>query len=107
MPALILRSLMLTVAVALTLPLASRVALPFETVFKGGPKFAALVAQADAWKSLPIGERTAAVGRALAGTPYKSYTLEIDDRNDLHGALGVTATGRYGHSMRAQARMPP
>lgn len=53
--------------------------LPFETVFKGKKQFDALVAQAVAWKSLPIGERTAAVGRALCGTPYKSYTLEIDD----------------------------
>jgi hypothetical protein len=53
---------------------------PFETVFKGRARFDALVAQADAWKALPIGERTAAVGRALVGTPYKSFTLEIDDR---------------------------
>lgn len=53
--------------------------LPFETVFKGRPKFDALLAKADAWKALPIGERTAAVGRALVGTPYKSFTLEIDD----------------------------
>lgn len=56
--------------------------LPFETVFKGAAKFEALKkrAVADGWAALPIGERTAAVGRALIGTPYKSYTLEIDDR---------------------------
>lgn len=54
--------------------------LPFETVFKGRERFNALVAQGDKWKGLPIGERTAAVGRALVGTSYKSYTLEIDDR---------------------------
>ena len=54
--------------------------LPFETVFKGRERFNALIAQGDKWKGLPIGERTAAVGRALVGTPYKSYTLEIDDR---------------------------
>src|SRR5581483_4879731 len=53
--------------------------LPFDTVFKGRKKFDALVAQADKWKGLPIGQRVAEVGRALAGTPYKSYTLEIDD----------------------------
>ena len=53
--------------------------LPFDTVFKGDAKFSALVAQADAWVRLPINERTAAVGRALAGTPYKGFTLEIDD----------------------------
>lgn len=30
----------------------------------------------------PAGERTAAVGRALCGTPYKSFTLEIDDHEE-------------------------
>ena len=56
--------------------------LPFSTVFKGQDRFERLVSQARAsnWKSLPIGERTAAVGRAMTGTPYKNYTLEIDDR---------------------------
>ena len=58
---------------------ASTKSLPFSTVFKGTKQFNALVAQADAWKGLPIGERVAAVGRAMAGTRYKSYTLEIDD----------------------------
>jgi hypothetical protein len=53
--------------------------LPFDTVFKGRARFDALAAQADAWKQYPIGSRTALVGRALAGTPYKNFTLEIDD----------------------------
>lgn len=55
--------------------------LPFATVFKGRDRFDRLVALAKAndWKSLPIGERTAAVGRALVGTRYKSFTLEIDN----------------------------
>ncbi len=55
--------------------------LPFPTVFHGEDRFAYLVRMADAenWKTLPIGERTAAVGRSLAGTPYRSFTLEIDD----------------------------
>lgn len=59
-------------------------ALPFETVFKGRDRFDALVARAEAenWRALPIGARTAAVGRALVGTPYRSYTLEIDDRTE-------------------------
>ena len=57
-------------------------ALPSDTVFKGREKFQQLVAQADGWKPLPIGERTAAVGRALVGTPYKSFTLEIDDHEE-------------------------
>lgn len=56
--------------------------LPFGTVFKGREKFDDLVQQAKAndWKSLRLGERTTAVGRALVGTRYKSHTLEIDNR---------------------------
>ncbi len=56
--------------------------LPFSTVFKGRDKFDRLVSEARAgdWQTLPIGDRTATVGRALLGTPYKSYTLEIDNR---------------------------
>lgn len=55
--------------------------LPFDTVFRGRDRFEALVRLADEenWKTLPIGERTCTVGRALVGTPYRSYTLEIDD----------------------------
>jgi hypothetical protein len=69
--------LLLLLAVFLTG--AASAQLPLDTRFKGRAKFDALVARADAWKNLPLGERTAAVGRALAGTPYKSFTLEIDD----------------------------
>ena len=56
--------------------------LPFTTVFQGVPQFEKLVQRAETenWSLLPIGQRTATVGRALVGTPYKSYTLEIDDR---------------------------
>jgi Protein of unknown function (DUF1460) len=56
--------------------------LPFGTVFKGRDKFDRLVemAREGDWKSLPIGERTATVGRAMVGTRYKAFTLEIDDR---------------------------
>ena len=56
--------------------------LPFSTVFKGTDKFNSLVQQARAgnWAALPIGERTATVGRAMVGTRYVNYTLEIDDR---------------------------
>ena len=61
---------------------ASESRLPFSTVFKGQDQFNRLVAKAKAgnWKALPIGERTAAVGQALAGTRYKHFTLEIDNR---------------------------
>ena len=73
-------------------PLAARAELPFDTVFKGRNVFDRLVEQAQArnWKDLPIGERTAAVGRALVGTPYKGYTLEIDDHIE---APSVNFTG--------------
>ena len=56
--------------------------LPFKTIFKGEPQFQRLIslAKENDWKSLPIGERTAAVGQALTGTRYRSYTLEIDNR---------------------------
>lgn len=55
--------------------------LPFSTVFIGEPIFNRLIVQAEKsnWVRLPIGERTAAVGLALVGTPYKGFTLEIDD----------------------------
>jgi hypothetical protein len=55
--------------------------LPFETVFRGRDRFEALVQRADAenWKALPLGQRVCAVGRAMVGTPYRSFTLEIDD----------------------------
>lgn len=72
---------MLLAGAALPPPLqAAAGTLPFETVFKGKARFDALVAMADPWKTLPIGERTAAVGKAMVGTPYKNFTLEIDDR---------------------------
>ena len=53
--------------------------LPLSVTFKGESKFHALLENADSWRKLPIGERTAAIGRALCGTPYKGFTLEIDD----------------------------
>src|SRR4051812_36714542 len=70
--------LLLTFALGLT----SANALPFSTVFKGRDKFDRLVNEARAanWSALPIGERTATVGRALVGTRYKFFTLEIDNK---------------------------
>jgi hypothetical protein len=55
--------------------------LPFDTVFIGRDRFERLIRVADEenWKALPIAERECAVGRALVGTPYRSFTLEIDD----------------------------
>jgi hypothetical protein len=74
----------------LIIPRSEASGLPFDTVFKGRKQFDALVAQADKWKTLPIGQRVAEVGRALAGTRYKSFTLEIDDHIE---APSVNLTG--------------
>lgn len=56
--------------------------LPWPVVFKGESKFHRLCEEAEKkrWASLPIGQRTVAVGKAITGTPYGNYTLEIDDR---------------------------
>jgi hypothetical protein len=56
--------------------------LPLSTVFRGQPRFSALVAEAEQqnWRALPLGERTVAVAKNLLGTPYVNYTLEIDNR---------------------------
>jgi Protein of unknown function (DUF1460) len=60
------------------------VTLPISTVFRGTEQFDQLVMRAKAgdWKSLPIGQRTATVGQAMTGTPYRSYSLEVDNRTE-------------------------
>jgi hypothetical protein len=62
--------------------LTSETRLPFSTVFKGQDQFNRLVtlAKTNDWKSLSIGQRTAAIGQALLGTRYRHFTLEIDNR---------------------------
>ena len=87
------KALSVTFLFLLTLDLADAASqLPFGTVFKGRDRFDRLVVSAREgnWKSLPIGERTATVGRALVGTRYKSFTLEIDNRVE---APSVNFTG--------------
>ncbi len=56
--------------------------LPLSTTFKGQDKFQDMVRRAarESWRELPIGERMIKFAREMRGTPYKSYTLEIDDR---------------------------
>jgi hypothetical protein len=61
-------------------------ALPFDTVFKGRAQFDRVVSVADQLKNLPLGDRVATVGKLLCGTPYKSYTLEIDDHIEAPSA---------------------
>ena len=74
--------LILIIAVAITGNAPAAVTLPMHTVFKGQDRFERLIARAktEKWDTLPIGERTAAVGQAMVGTPYRSFTLEIDNR---------------------------
>jgi len=59
----------------------SKPGLPMSTVFKGESKFRALVAKAERenWRRLPLGARTARAARAMVGTPYVNYTLEVHD----------------------------
>ena len=64
--------------------------LPFDTVFKGRPQFDRMLSVADKFKALPLGDRVATVGKFLCGTPYKSFTLEIDDHIE---APSVNLTG--------------
>jgi hypothetical protein len=68
--------------IAITANTRGAVTLPMRTVFRGQDRFNQLVARAkaDNWSSLPIGERTAAVGQAMVGTSYRSFTLEVDNR---------------------------
>lgn len=56
--------------------------LPWPVVLKGESKFHRLCDQAkkENWASQPIGQRTVTAGKALLGTPYGNYTLEIDDK---------------------------
>src|SRR6267143_1238407 len=77
-----LRLLITILAAAAIANAGAAVTLPMSTVFKGQDRFQQLVvrAKAENWSSVPIGERTAAVGQAMVGTPYRSYTLEIDNR---------------------------
>lgn len=56
--------------------------LPESVLFVGPTKYQALVSRglSENWRDLPVGERTTRVGLALVGTPYKNFTLELDDR---------------------------
>ncbi len=47
-------------------------------------KFRAIVHEGmkNQWNQLPLGERTAKIGLAMAGTPYVNYTLELHDRHE-------------------------
>jgi len=71
-----------TMWAATPVPEVSQPRLPMHVVFQGESKLAAIVAKAEReqWRDLPLGERTIRVARELVGTPYRNYTLEVDDK---------------------------
>lgn len=82
--------------------------LPWSTVFKGEAKFRELCsrAQRDNWAALPLGRRTVAAARALLGTPYGNYTLEIDNRVESPSVnLYVLDCWTFYEAALAMARM--
>lgn len=56
--------------------------LPLSKSFIGLDKFHSMEKKAvkESWGSLPMGKRMSRVAKELEGTPYRSYTLEIDNR---------------------------
>lgn len=82
-------SLMLLMAVAAVAPLhGAKKTLPFDVRFVGVSKFYEVLekGQREQWVKLPIGERVIAVAKELQGTPYKGFTLEIDDHIEAASA---------------------
>lgn len=67
--------------VALTPLVSAGEHLPQSTTFINKPAFDKLVALAvkEDWRNLAMGQRVAKFGLAMRGTPYKGFTLEIDD----------------------------
>jgi len=80
----VLRKLAPLLAVLASAAVINAGTLPESVVFVGKGKFDSLMqrGQSQNWAALPIGERTAQVGLALVGTPYKNFTLEIDSRKE-------------------------
>ncbi|QTN33913.1 DUF1460 domain-containing protein [Akkermansiaceae bacterium] len=89
-------------------PAASPPRLPMGTVFKGEPKFMAIVAKAEreGWRKLPIGDRTVRIAREMIGAPYVNYTLEADDRieSPIVNIVGMDCWTYYENAL-AIARM--
>jgi len=82
--------------------------LAMGTVFKGEAKFRALVQQAEKenWRQLPLGARTIRAARAMVGTPYVNYTLEVDNRVESPVVnLGGMDCWTYYENALAFARM--
>lgn len=73
--------------------------LPLSTRFRGLERFHNLTERAcsENWAALPGGERVVAMARALIGTPYVNWTLEIDDHIEAPSAnfLGLDCWTAY------------
>ena len=86
----------------------SRIRLPMSTIFKGQSKFDALVSQAERedWRSLPLGARTVRAAKAMTGTPYINYSLEVDNHieNPVVNLNGMDCWTFYENAL-AFARM--
>jgi len=98
----------LPVAAQHTVSPPSPVRLPMGTVFKGEAKFRAMVQQAEKenWRQLPLGARTIRAARAMVGTPYVNYSLEVDDRVESPVVnLGAMDCWTYYENALAFARM--
>lgn len=82
--------------------------LPWSTVFKGEHQFKLLCEKAweNNWAAKSIGERTTEFGKAICGTPYENYTLELDNRIESPSVnfLGKDCWTFYETSL-AMARM--
>ncbi len=64
------------------IPLTAKEHLPQTVTFKGESKFKSVLTKAKRgqWHKLPMGERMIKIARELRGTPYKGFTLEIDNK---------------------------
>jgi hypothetical protein len=80
---------MRTLIVFLLLPgMVLGAALPERITFVGQDKYRKLIERGvrENWRALPVGERTARAGLALVGTPYKNFTLELDEFKEAPSA---------------------
>jgi hypothetical protein len=76
------RTLFVLCLLGLAITGASAAGLPLEKTFVGQQKFIQLMKKgySAGWARLPLGERVNKFALALQGTPYASFTLELDDR---------------------------
>lgn len=78
---MLLGCLLLFASVSMAAEESGKRQLPWSTIFQGEEKFQVMVkkAQAERWRDQPIGVRTVLAARALLGTKYVNFTLEVDD----------------------------